>query len=296
MVDDRGSPKPNVFALLLSAQCHERFVSLVRELERVVDRSEARDFSIIIEFERGDATLERQCAHCGVPLIAATLVAANDMDEGGAGPTGPVGQQSQTSRQVPLNLQLALNARMKRHILKNRVGREQLRRLCGIADSERILERLRYLLNRCRCIHDAVVEICWVWAEAASDGEMRLRTAAIPVVDPTDDLAFAVERNGTEEAEFFTEQWRCVDEFDERAIAVTDDPQRIGQSVGVCSREWRIGPDLQQRGPRWPSKAQARIDVEHWVRSKEGDHGLTIMQALSREESLKEVGCWVGCV
>ena len=53
-----------------------------------------------------------------------------------------------------------------------------------------------------------------------------LRTAAIPVVDPTDDLAFAVERNGTEEAEFFTEQWRCVDEFDERAIAVTNGAQR----------------------------------------------------------------------
>jgi len=219
--NDCGSPA--ISELFLRAQLHERLVRRVRELERVIDRGEPRDFAIIVEFERSVATHERSCVHRSAPFVTAALVATNNMGDGGA---WAVGQQCQPACQISLNLQLTLNARVQRHVFENCVGREQLRRLCGIIGSECILERLRYLLDRCRRIHDAIVEIWRVWAEG-SDGDMRLRTAAIPVVDPADDLAFGVECNGTEKAEFFTQQCRGIDEFDECAIAITDDPQGI---------------------------------------------------------------------
>jgi hypothetical protein len=52
-----------------------------------------------------------------VPLVAAAFVTADHVGLGGA---GPVGQQAQTAREVALNLKLALDTGVQRHVLEHR--------------------------------------------------------------------------------------------------------------------------------------------------------------------------------
>ena len=120
--------------LLLRAKQHKRLILRVWELIRVVDRSEPRNLPVVVKLDRGIASLEWSSRWSCMPLEAAALVTSDDMGKRRA---DPVWELVQAARQVTLDLDLPLG--VQRHILVDRVSREQLSRSGGISSCESTL-------------------------------------------------------------------------------------------------------------------------------------------------------------
>lgn len=80
-----------------------------------------------------------------------------------------------------------------------------------------------------------------------------------------------------------------VDEFDHGAVLVADHPQRIGQCACWRSRKRRVGPDLEQGGPRRPRHAEVGVDVEHRIGTEERYHLDAVVEALGGKETVEDL-------